>query len=188
MDREKDIEAKLLVALCNRPESVQIHNSSISGITNCRELLKQLEFEHFPDHSDWNPAKEFMKDIIGGMCPDIVLRSKLSGENRIYMEVKNDERLAWGRYDVEDSQVIRYFLHLLATSTKNPKDIGRAVLLCAPSHWFVDTHNAKAWGYFVEHFSGLATKFDIAIGEIRADELPTSLDYVLSGASNERRA
>src|SRR6267143_951558 len=171
MKRETIIEDKLLLALHERPQSVTIHRSSLSDTTSFGELFKQLEFKHIHDDSRWNPARNFMKDVIGGMCPDIVLRSKSTGENRIYIEVKDTERLGYRHYDLEDSQVVRYFLHLLATTTKNPDDIDRAILLCAPSHWFVDRHNAKAWGYFVEHFSGLAAKFGILIGEVHADEL-----------------
>lgn len=171
MKRETIIEDKLLLALHERPQSVTIHRSSLSDTTSFGELFKQLEFKHIHDDSRWNPARNFMKDVIGGMCPDIVLRSKSTGENRIYIEVKDTERLGYRHYDIEDSQVVRYFLHLLATTTKNPDDIDRAILLCAPSHWFVDRHNAKAWGYFVEHFSGPAAKFDIVIGEVRADGL-----------------
>jgi len=170
MEREKIIESKLLDALRERPESVTIHRASLPGTTSFCELFKQLEFEHIHDDSRWNRAKDFMKDVIGLMCPDIVLRSKSTGENRIYIEVKDTERLGYRHYDLEDSQVVRYFLHLLATTSKNPDDIDRAILL-APSHWFVDQQNAKAWGYFVDHFSGLAARFHILIGEIHADEV-----------------
>ena len=134
------------------------------------DLLNGNEVTIFHDTNDWNPHPKLMQDLVGGVTPDIVLRSKSSGQNRIYIEVKDTERLGYRHYDIEDSQVVRYFLHLLATTTKNPDDIDRAILLCAPSHWFVDRHNAKAWGYFVEHFSGLATKFGILIGEVHADE------------------
>jgi hypothetical protein len=171
MEREKIIERALLTALHERPESVLIHRPSLPHITRLGGLLRQLDYEQIHDDSRWNPEKNFMKDVIWGMCPDIVLRSKLTGENRIYIEVKDTERFGYRHYEIEDSQVIRYFLHLLATTTKNPSDIGRAILVCAPSRWFLDPHNAKAWGYFKDHFSGLATRFDIAIGEINADAL-----------------
>ncbi|HEY2460227.1 MAG TPA: hypothetical protein VGI16_05450 [Candidatus Acidoferrum sp.] len=171
MKRETIIEERLLAALRQRPESIKIYRSSIPRVSNVRQLVGVHDFEDIHDNSRWNPAKNFMRDVIGNMCPDIVLRSKLTGENRIYIEVKDIERLGYRHYDIEDSQVVRYFLHLLATTTKNPKDISRATLLCAPSRWFVDRHNAKAWGYFLEHFSGLATKFNITIGELHADEL-----------------
>jgi hypothetical protein len=170
-ERERIIEEKLLEALRRQPSSVPIHRSSIPGIANFHDLLKGREYRHFHNDSDWNPFKELMPDVIGNMCPDIVLRSKATDENRIYIEVKDTNRLADGHYHVEDSQVVRYFLHLLGMTHKDPDDIGRAMLLCAPSRWFADPHNAKAWGHFVEHFSGLATKFEITIGEVHADDL-----------------
>lgn len=171
MEREKIIENALLTALRERPQAVLIHRSSLPSIRNFGDLFRQLEYEHIHDDSRWNPVKNLMNDVIGGMCPDIVLRSKLTGENRIYIEVKDTERLGYRHYGIEDSQVIRYFLHLLATTTKNSGDICRAILLCAPSYWFDHPHNAKAWGYFLQHFSGLAEAFDIAIGEVHADGL-----------------
>jgi hypothetical protein len=171
MGQERIIEDKLIAALRARPKSITIHRASLSGVTSCASLLKQFEWADIHDDSRWNPAKNFMKDVIELMCPDVVLRSQSTGENRIYIEVKDTERLGYRHYDIEDSQVVRYFLHLLATTSKNPNDIGRAILLCAPSRWFLDKHNAKAWGHFVEHFSGLATKFDITIGEVHSDEL-----------------
>jgi len=75
-----------------------------------------------------------MLDVIDGMIPDIVLRSPISRQNRIYIEVKDTEPLGYG---IEDSKIARYFLHLLATTTRGPKegnDIRRAVLLCARLH------------------------------------------------------
>ena len=111
--------------------------------------------------------------MIWNKIPDIVLRSKVSAENRIYIEVKDSRPLSDG---IADSQVVRYFLHLLAMTKKVPKlgktDIRRAVLLCAPSRWFKNNRNAKAWKHFLEHFSGLAQAFDIALGELDADSLP----------------
>ena len=171
VEREKVIERRLLGSIRQNASSVLIHRSSIPATTNFRDLFKNLDYEHIHDNSDWNPSKKLMPDIIGGMCPDVVLRSKATGENRIYIEVKDTERLGDRHYDIEDSQVVRYFIHLLTTTRKKSNDIGRAMLLCAPSRWFADPKNAKAWGHFVEHFSGLATKFDITIGEVHADEL-----------------
>jgi hypothetical protein len=108
-----------------------------------------------------------MQDLVGGVTPDIVLRSKSSGQNRIYIEVKDTEPLGYG---IEDSQIVRYFLHLLAMTTKGPSsDIKRAVLLCAPSAWFQVERNAKTWNHFLDRFLGLAKAFDITLGEIRAE-------------------
>jgi len=75
-------------------------------------------------------------------------------------------------YGIEDSQITRCFLHLLATTTRGPKegsDIRRAVLLCAPAAWFKAKGNAQTWNYFLTCFSGLATSFDITLGELRVD-------------------
>jgi hypothetical protein len=123
------------------------------------------------DNSKWNLNPKLMQDIICGMTPDIVLRSNVSGENRIYIEVKDTEPLGHKHYGIEDSQVVRYFLHLIAISKRNKgvTDIRRAMLLCAPSMWFKVERNAKAWAYFLEHFSGLAKAFDITLGELHAE-------------------
>ena len=59
-----------------------------------------------------------MLDLTGGSVPDIVLRSKASGENRIYVEVKDTQPLGYG---LEDSQIIRYFLHLISHQYKKLK-------------------------------------------------------------------
>jgi hypothetical protein len=182
VERERIIETKLLEAVSRRASSVPIHRSSIPRIANFHDLLKGRDYTHIHNNSDWNPFKKSMPDVIGNMCPDVVLRSKATGENRIYIEVKDTNRLADGHYNIEDSQVVRYFLHLLGMTLKNPNDISRAVLLCAPSRWFTDRHNARAWGYFVEHFSGLATKFDIAIGEVHAEDLGKESETEANGS------
>ncbi len=75
---------------------------------------------------------------------------------------------------IEDSQIARYFLHLLATTSKSPKegaDIRRAVLLRAPDAWFKVKGNAETWNHFLRCFSGLATAFDITLGELHADSI-----------------
>ena len=166
---ERNIEDRLISALAHCPDSVKIRCSNLPSITNFRDLFGAHEYVKIHDNSIWNLHKGFMKDVIGLMCPDLVFRSKVTNENRIIIEVKDTQRLGDGHYNIEDSQVVRYFLHLLATSTKDSDDIHRAVLLCAPPNWFADAHNAKAWGYFGEHFSGLATKFRIALGEVYSD-------------------
>jgi len=165
---EKALEARLLDKI-KGGLPVEILNS-----TSDAKTLADLFGNHLPkwlqDTSDFNPAPKFMQDIIGGMTPDIVLRSPLSGENRLYIEVKEREPLGYG---IADSQIVRYFLHLLAISTRLPvtgqTDIRRAVLVCAPSEWFKVKTNADVWGYFLQHFSGLAKTFDITLGELHAD-------------------
>ena len=102
-----------------------------------------------------------MLDVAGGMTPDIVVRSKGSGQNRIYIEVKESQCLG---YNTEDSQIIRYFLHLLAVSELKPNgvaDIGRAIILAAPSNWFETSRTGTDWRYFTDHYTGLARAFDI---------------------------
>jgi hypothetical protein len=62
-------------------------------------------------------------------------------------------------YGIHDSQIIRYLLHLLASSETNPRgkgDIKRAILLAAPSAWFAAKRTGKAWTYFVDHYTDLA--------------------------------
>jgi len=168
--KEKLIEERLLVTLRSNPQVLKIENST-SDAANVADLLccrEEPEVVH--DNSDWNPHPKLMQDLIGNMIPDIVLRSRASRENRVYIEVKDSEPL---RYRAEDSQVVRYFLHLLATTRKTPvkgqADIRRAILLCAPSVWFERDANAKKWNHFREYFLGLSKAFDITLGELHAD-------------------
>ena len=169
--REKEIEHRVLKILNEHPEEVSIHRSTSTDVTTMADLLGGREWDKFHDNSYWNKFNYLMQDVSGGMCPDIVLYSKKTGENRIYIEIKATIRLGYG---VEDSQIVRYFLHLLVTTKKVPSkgatDIRRAVLLCAPSPWFKNAKTAKSWEYFLEHFSGLAKAFDITLGEIHSDE------------------
>ncbi len=138
------------------------------GQMSLADLVGNHEFEIIEDSSEWNQDKTFMVDIIGGMTPDIVIRGKQSGENRIYIEVKNGASLNYGK---EDSQIIRYFLHLLASSHKSPGDIARAIVLAAPRRWFNSERNAEAWQYFVDHFGDLAKCFDVRLAILYLDEV-----------------
>jgi hypothetical protein len=166
VQREKKIEEKFLRILGDHPEKLAIANSS-SRARNIADLLGGNEVTVFHDTTDWNPHPKLMQDLVGGVTPDIVLRSKSSGQNRIYIEVKDTETLGYG---IDDSQIVRYFLHLLAMTTKAPSsDIKRAVLLCAPSRWFQVEHNARTWNHFLDRFSGLAKAFDITLGELRVE-------------------
>jgi hypothetical protein len=168
---EKEIEKRLLPILEQRPEAVMIHQTTSSTAKTMADLLNGHQWGKFHDNSYWNKFKHFMQDVSGGMCPDIVIYSKRTEENRIYIEVKATSRLGYG---IEDSQIIRYFLHLLVTTKKTPNkggsDIPRALLLCAPSQWFKAPKTAKSWNYFLEHFWGLAKAFNITLGEIHSDE------------------
>jgi hypothetical protein len=168
--RGKEIEVRILDKLKDGPGGLEIQNST-SDAKNLAALLGQHRPTVLHDSSDWNLHPTFMVDVIGGMTPDIVLRSMLSGQNRIYIEVKDTEPLGFG---IEDSQITRYFLHLLADTTRGPKagsDIRRAVLLCAPAAWFKVKGNAQTWNHFLGCFSGLATAFDITLGELHADRV-----------------
>ncbi|MGB7283994.1 MAG: hypothetical protein WBE13_17140 [Candidatus Acidiferrum sp.] len=168
--REKEIETRILDRLRYDPARLEIQNST-SDAKNLATLLGQHRPNVLPDTSEWNLHPDFMVDVIGGMTPDIVIRSSLSGQNRIYIEVEDCEPLGYG---IEDSPITRYCLHLLATTTQSPKegnDIRRAVLLCAPVAWFKVNRNAETWNHFLRRFSGLATAFDITLGELHADRL-----------------
>jgi hypothetical protein len=172
---EKDLESKLTEKLEHAQNDQAVLNEIwITNGTSEAETLYDLiggrQYKIFKDTDEWNQNKDMMVDLMGAMVPDIVLRSEGSGENRIYIEVKETTPLAYGR---EDSQIIRYFLHLLAITTNKPRrcpdDIRRAVLLAAPSPWFDVPKNAEVWEYFLETYQGLATAFDVTLGEIRLD-------------------
>jgi hypothetical protein len=168
--REKEIERRILDSLKDGLARLVIQNST-SDAKNLATLFGQHEPSVLHDTNLWNLHPNFMVDVIGGMVPDIVLRSPLSGQNRIYIEVKDTEPLGYG---IEDSQIARYFLHLLATTTRGPKegrDIRRAVLLCAPAAWFKVKINAETWNHFLRCFSGVASAFDITLGELHADSI-----------------
>ncbi len=138
--------------------------SSTSDARSIADLCLGDQFDIFQDNSDWNPQKKFMTEIIGGMRPDIVLRSRISETNRIIIEVKDTMPLGYG---VHDSQVIRYFLHLLAMSSSTVgKDIRRAVLLAAPDRWF-EGNTGDVWKYFLNRYTDLARAFDVTLGELR---------------------
>jgi hypothetical protein len=169
--REKEIERRLLPILEERPETVTIYRTTSPQSNTMADLINRHRWEKFHDNSDWNKFKRSIQDVSGGTCPDVVIYSAKTLENRIYIEVKDTRALGYG---IEDSQIIRYFLHLLVTTKKGAgqkTDLSRAVLLCAPSRWFKARRNAKSWDYFLEHFSGLARAFGITLGEIHSDEL-----------------
>jgi len=166
--REKEIEARILDRLKDGPAGLEIKNST-SDAKNLATLLGQHRPTVLHDTNAFNLHPNFMQDVIGNMIPDIVLRSTLSGQNRIYIEVKDTKPLSYG---MEDSQMTRYFLHLLADTTRGLKegsDIRRAVLLCAPAAWFKVKGNAETWNYFLVCFSGLAAAFDITLAWISTD-------------------
>lgn len=174
---EKDLENNLVAILRDAAQNPDILRtlpiSSASNDANTvYDLLGEHRFDLFQDTSDWNSEPKLMVDVAGGIMPDIVLRSKASRQNRIYIEVKLHEEIR----DVAPlSQVVRQFLHLLATSQFAPlgdrPDIRRALLLAAPSAWFADERNRAKWQYFLDHYSDLCRlpKVDITLGELWLD-------------------
>ncbi len=169
---EKDLENEL-VARIKAGESDRSLLSRITfrrpapGARNLGDLVGDHAFKVFQDDTDWNPCKELLVDVIGGMCPDIVIHSTKHKQNRIYIEVKSTAQLS---YQKQDSQVVRYFLHLLATTQQKPSkslgDFGRAVVLAAPARWFESVPNRETWDYFVNTYEPLASNFGIALAEI----------------------
>src|SRR5260370_34382802 len=99
VQREKEIEGRFLAILGERPEALAISNSS-SGARSMADLLNGNEGAIFHDTSDWNPHPQVMQDLVGGVMPDIVVRSKSSVQNRIYIEVNAAEPFV---YWIEES-------------------------------------------------------------------------------------
>lgn len=169
MASEKDIEGRLCQRLNEgvaKPETLtQISLARFNaGVSNLAALVAGHPFDVVQDSSDWNTHPGLMVDIIGGMTPDIVLRSTTSGENRILIEVKQHARLG---HDEDACQLTRYFLHLLATSTQSKgQDIQRAVILAAPEAWFEDPTNAGDWERFTSRFGPLAAHFGIVLAKL----------------------
>src|SRR5438093_1581080 len=140
---EKELENRLAETIRkaaqdpNALHDVPIQGSMNPAITTLYGLIGDAPFDLFQDTSDWNPNPKFMIDVACNTVPDLVIRSKASGENRIYIEVKLHQEIS----NVAPlSQVVRQFLHLLCTSRYAPlrdrADIRRAILIAAPSAWF----------------------------------------------------
>lgn len=139
------------------------------GAATLADLVDVHPFRVFVNQQgSWNTHPAFMVDVAGGVTPDFVVRSAESGENRIYIEAKG----TGGRFERSkvDSQVVRYFLHLLNTSRHKPPypEIARALLLAAPRDFL--PHDW--WSYFIERFRPLGDVFGITLGVIVADDLP----------------
>ena len=167
---EKDLENHLADRIrTGRQNTTELQNIRISAdvlsADNLAELIGNEKFVLFQDTSEWNEYKNLMADVIGGMIPDIVIRSVSSGQNRIYIEVK--EKAFIGRTSHE-SQVLRYLLHLLCSSTNcadSSNGMRRALLLAAPKSWF-EGKQGDDWSFFVEHYGPLAKSFGIVLGRI----------------------
>jgi hypothetical protein len=179
---------ELLNAAKERPDilrAITIHKASVPKVRRLPNLqrvrtLADLfdgihEYSVFKDTSAWWKHCDLLVEVSGGMTPDIVVRSHGADgarwQNRILIEVKDRSELGG---EQEASQAVRYLLHLLATTSRDPghRDLRRGVLLAAPARWF-DPKNktARKWRYFVEKYSDLARIFDVTIGEIHVEEL-----------------
>src|SRR3954453_13458049 len=95
---EKDIENALADSLRKGlSESDSLRNirisSSTSSATSIYDFVENIQYGVFQDTSDWRTEHKIMIDVAGGITPDLVLRSTVSGENRIYIEVKNTEEI-----------------------------------------------------------------------------------------------
>lgn len=165
---EKDIERRLIAKLRSESlDQINVLDSTSTDIKTLRDLVRDQSFEVIHDNSRWNQYPNLGADVVGGMTPDIVLRSRKSEENRIIIEVKDVDPL---RYGLEDSQLVRYFLHLLFTTRKaSGTDIVRAVLLAAPPSWFSKQDNAAQWAYFLNTYADLASSFETTLGRINLE-------------------
>ena len=174
---EKDLENELCKRLNSGKNGLQsLRETSIANtendIVSIYDLVGENQFELVQDNTDWNPLPNDLYDLMHGKVPDIVLRSSMTGKNRIYIEVKLSADLG-AESEVAYSQVVRYFLHLLATTRRFDggikTDIRRAMLLAAPSSWFKKPKNSRMWGYFISTYRPIATEFDITLGEIHLE-------------------
>jgi hypothetical protein len=159
--------------------TIPVRTKKTSKTTECSMgyLCGGVAYSVFADTSDWNNNEigkpysgAILTEISGGMRPDIVLRSTVSDQNRIFIEIKESAKL---NYTFYDSQIVRYFIHLLATSTSSKQrdtDLRRAILLAAPDHWFDEKQKVAPWDDFCDRFAGLADKMDITLGEIRLND------------------
>ncbi|MGC9270919.1 hypothetical protein [Acidiphilium sp.] len=163
---------------CGNPDSLStIPVKTLTNESSIGSLCGTFDYDVFEDTSFWNHQREVsdkhnvLMDISGGMTPDIVLRSGKSGQNRIYIEVKEKAKLSYGIYD---SQVVRYFLHLLATSKSTKmqpySELRRAIILAAPDYWFDNAKLVEPWHDFCKRYAGLAEAFDVTLGEIRLND------------------
>jgi hypothetical protein len=177
---EKELETRLCTILrdgmANRRalDTLKLTNASVRGHMSVASLLGTADFQVLQDTNDWNQHLSLSLDLFGQLVPDIVVRTQVGGPanyaNRIIIEVKYATGL---RKPYEASQVVRYFLHLLVTTTKgNPqKDGARSLILAAPASWFTDARNSAAWNYFRRTYGDLPEVFDITLAELHLDAL-----------------
>lgn len=144
---------------------------SSSSSKNLLDLIDNGKYVVLQDDSNWNQHKDMLIDVSGGMTPDIVIRSPLSRQNRIIIEVKLDAHLS---YTCQASQITRYFIHLLSTTTEkcnHPNIIKRAVILATPAAWHRNHKNHEDWQYFLEKYTDLASSFGITLAAIDLDAI-----------------
>jgi hypothetical protein len=168
---ESDLCAKVLESRTNSEKLCALRFSQTSSTAmSLGDLIGARDFDLFQDTSDWNQHKHMLVDISGGMNPDIVIRSKSSGENRIIIEVKCESGLTYTRVD---SQIVRYFIHLLATTLHRKgeaAEIRRAVVLAAPDSWLTLRSNKEDWDYFWNTYVNIAGAFGVTLARMRLPE------------------
>lgn len=188
---EKELESRLCQELrCVDGERGRLASlrfvRSTSDAASISDLFGNFDYDVIQDDSRWrNTPPDVMRDIAGGMTCDIAVRSRLSGENRIYIEVKRTQPIGYGKVD---SQVVRYFLHLLGTTHREPiprtPDMRRAMILAAPPGWFATSANAETWSYFWETFAPLAAVFDVTLAELHLQDESLSFNKPMQSAGS----
>ena len=113
-------------------------------------------------------AKPPLSDVFNRLQPDIVIQSLGSTAplSRIYIDVKDKAEMTYG---FADSQLVRYFLHLIATTTAKDSLIRRAVLAAAPAEWFERESRRgtkSAWTHFITSYAPLASALNVTLGSI----------------------
>jgi len=155
----------------------RIHITHSTGdVEDLWGLIGESPFDIFCGNRDWNNKRGVMPEIIRGLIPHIVLRSKASGQNRIIIECKGP-REKQRIYGIADSHFVRYFLWLLTmTEARRDHDIRRGVFVAAPTLWFTRDETSKSWNHLSQTYRPIGSYkrnegFDITLGEIRCDAI-----------------
>lgn len=181
MSDEKILEKRLCSLLARGQSDVSVLAAipivgSTSAAKTLADLIRHPDYTIIEDSNQWNTSPKLGLDLFGNLTVDIVIRSRRAQDacgNRMIIEVKDKDDLHYG---IPDSQIVRYLLHLLVTSVEKADLIGRAVLLAAPAAWFAREQargDRSKWRYFLEHYTGLAQSFDVTLGAIVTDTLPS---------------
>ncbi len=178
MSSELDLQNKIQDILKSKTKEwsdIRITNSTSEAHT-LFDLIEERDFDKDFDLKiekvSLNDTPGLSVELFGLEKPDIVLWSKRSRQNRIIIEVKVATKATHKEEDA--SQFLRYFLHLLVTTDAKPKgkpDIGRGVFVAAPASWFKNRTLSRTWYHLVDQYGPLAKKFQITLGEIRAEDL-----------------